>query len=397
MTKVLLFSNLYPSSKTPTRGVFNRHVFGAIAEHCDARVVSPLPWWSQREDPDRWFFGLKENFTGLHASFPTYWSVPGLHTWHARGMYLSLKHELIKLHSSFPFEAILASWAYPDAAAAAHFARFFRVPLVTNVLGSDINALTTYPRLTPQIRATLEASARIISVSGALKTKMVEMGIAPPKIVVQHNGVDRHEFCIREKEDARVCLDLDPEPQRIVYVGNFVEEKGVDVLVKAFSLLLSQNENLRLSLVGSGNLQPRLREIVEEMGLTGKVEFHGRRSHEEIPLWMSAADLFCLPSLREGCPNVVLEALSSGVPVVASRVGGVPEILNETQGELTEAGNPQALSASLCRALEREWNPELLRDSVSGCSWTDVGSHYYRILSYAIEEFRGTNSTGFSI
>ncbi len=397
MTKVLLLSNLYPSQKSPTRGVFNQHVFGAIAEHCEVRVVSPLPWWTRWENPDEWFFAPREDFTGLSVRLPTYWSLPGLHKFHASGMYYSLVYSLARLRREFPFEAILASWLYPDAAAAAHLARHFHCPLVTNVLGSDINALITYPPLLSQITETLKASTRIISVSGALKERIIELGVPEEKIAVQHNGVDQTEFDVRDREAASQLLGIPSSGRRILYVGNFVPEKGVDVLVEAFVKLAGDQKDLFLSLVGSGSLEARLRERVVSAGIENQVTFHGRRPHSEIPYWMNAATLFCLPSLREGCPNVILEALASGTPVAASNVGGVPEILDSTQGELAEAGNAEALALCLDQALRRTWSPEKLRHSVQHRSWTEVGSHYYRMISVAIDEFHGTKPLAFPI
>src|SRR6185312_4813168 len=98
------------------------------------------------------------------------------------------------------------------------------------------------------------------------------------------------------------------------------------------------------------------------------VYFCGRRPHAEIPHWIGASNVFCLPSRREGCPNVVLEALSCGRPVVASRVGGVPELLSGENGMLVPAGNATALAKQLHAALDRDWEPAALRNSVESLS-----------------------------
>ena len=99
---------------------------------------------------------------------------------------------------------------------------------------------------------------------------------------------------------------------------------------------------------------------------------------------MAACDVFCLPSLREGCPNVVLEALSSGRPVVASRVGGVPELLDDTTGLLVTAGQPEEFAKALHNALCRDWNALALRDATHGNSWELVGDAYYAALESAV-------------
>src|SRR5205823_8936237 len=119
-------------------------------------------------------------------------------------------------------------------------------------------------------------------------------------------------------------------------------------------------------------------------GIGDQVRFCGRKPHAEIPDWMAASDLFCLPSLREGCPNVVLEALSCGRPVVASHVGGVPELLDEATGAMPPPGDADALAGALERTLNRPWSEAALRESVAGRSWDAVGRGYYAALEEAV-------------
>jgi glycosyltransferase involved in cell wall biosynthesis len=110
------------------------------------------------------------------------------------------------------------------------------------------------------------------------------------------------------------------------------------------------------------------------------------RLHDEVPSWISACDVLCLPSRREGCPNVVLEALASGRPVVASRVGGVPEILSPESGVIVDPENPAALAQGISAALDRGWDPRSLRDCVECLSWDDVGRSYHRQLVESLRE-----------
>ena len=139
-------------------------------------------------------------------------------------------------HREFPFDAILASWAYPDAYAAARIARDLDVPLVTNLLGSDINALID-TGVRPHIEFALKQSAKIIPVSQALGNKIAAMGVPESKIAVQHNGVDATKFQLRDKQELRQKLGISHTGALVCYVGNFVREKGVDVLVNAFRLI----------------------------------------------------------------------------------------------------------------------------------------------------------------
>lgn len=384
--KVLLISNLFPSSFEPTRGVFNLNRFGALSRHCDVRLLCPTPWWSRVRRPREIFNTPSEDFTGIASAFPTYWSLPRMRTAHARGMYLSLAGPVRRLRAEFPFDAILAAWAYPDAVAAAHLARDWGCPLVTMVLGSDINETPKHPNLRRQIVWALGQSERIIAVSSALHDKVVELGIPTERVLVQRNGVDGQRFQVRDKMEARCDLGLALDRSLVVYVGNFKQEKGVAVLVDATAKL--GRDDVDVALVGDGPQKQILLEQARDLGIESQVKFCGRRPHGEIPAWMAAADVVCLPSYREGCPNVVLEALAAGRPVVASRVGGVPELVSDATGVLIPPGDPDALSRGLDRALTRSWEPEGLRASVDCLSWSKFGRTLHYILEAAVEEQR---------
>ena len=109
--------------------------------------------------------------------------------------------------------------------------------------------------------------------------------------------------------------------------------------------------------------------MARKRGLGSSVRFLGSEHPERMPLWYGAADLLCLPSLHEGCPNVVLEALASGLPVVAARVGGVPELLPPSAGLLVAPGDPESLASALERALAERWDSPSIRAAVSSRSW----------------------------
>ncbi len=384
--KTLFISNLYPSADAPTRGMYNVHVFGAIARHCETRLISPRPWWSRMKQPAKLLTTPQEIRGGMTVDYPAFWSLPRYGVaYNGAALYHSIRGRVRRLRRDFPFDVILAAWAYPDAVAAARLARDFDCPLVVNVLGSDINALAQMPAIRPQIVAALKQAHRVISVSEALRERVLELGAPPEQVIAQHNGVDRAKFSLQDKAVVRKRLDLPPDRPIILYVGNFVPEKGVDTLVAAVKNLRDTGQtNVLLALVGSGSLQPTLDALVARHGLQDTVRFCGRKSHTEIPEWMAACDVFCLPSLREGCPNVVLEALSSGRPVVASQVGGVPELLNDATGLLVTAGDADEFAKALQTALRRDWNAESLRDSTAGNSWELVGDAYYAALESAV-------------
>jgi glycosyltransferase involved in cell wall biosynthesis len=292
---------------------------------------------------------------------------------------------LRRLRREFPFDAILAAWAYPDAVAAVRLGQELGVPVVTMILGSDVNEFARHPSMREQIVWGLRNSQGVITVSGALRDRVIELGVPAEKVVVQHNGVDGDRFRFRDGADVRARLGLPDDRPLIGYVGNFVHEKGVDLLVEAMRRL--RHAAAELVMVGDGPMGEQLRARAAALGMGDRVRFVGRRPHEEVPEWISALDVFCLPSRREGCPNVVLEALASGRPVVAASVGGVPELLSEDTGVLVEPEDPEALARGLEEALSRRWDPEVLRASVPCLSWEEFARALHGALERAVDEW----------
>ena len=378
---VLAFSRIFPSRQHPARGIYNLHRFKALSKFCDVRVVAPIAAW----DRLRSALDGVTRYDGLAVEYPAYWFLPKLvPQWHAAALYRSLRSHIYALHRASPYDVVLAAFAYPDVVAASRLAEDLRLPLVALVMGSDMNDLAQRPRLRSHVREAFNRAARVIALSSALKDKVVELGISPDRVVVHHNGVDGVRFAIRDKTAARRQIGL-PEQARVVsFVGNVVVEKGPDIFVEAVGRLdRSWLSGVVAVIVGSGPLTDSLRSRVEALGLGAVVRFAGRRHPDEIPVWMAASDVLCLTSRREGCPNVVLEALASGRPVVAARVGAVPDLMTDRNGIIVPPEDPDALAAAIRQSFQRAWDPSALRSSVSALTWDDLGKTFFDVLSMA--------------
>ena len=232
--------------------------------------------------------------------------------------------------------------------------RFSPRPLVLSVRGSDLH-LMAGKLLGWLNRRIYQRMDVVIAVSHDIAEKLEASGLERDKIRVVHNGVGP-EFRPGDRLAMRQRLDL-PESRFIVlFVGLLVPVKGVDVLLEAVHIL--SQERLYCILVGDGPWRQDLEHRSRSLGVEEQIRFAGRRPSSEIPAWLCAADVLALPSLSEGRPNVVLEAQACGIPVVATRVGGTPELVrHEDTGILVEAGSPTSLAA----ALERLSNDDALR------------------------------------
>ncbi len=388
--RALLLTNLYPSRDEPTRGMFNFQRFRALSEHVEAEVVVPVRWWSRLRHPDEWLRTPTETRDGLTAHFPSHFAVPGRPASHVPGIESAVHTLIERLQKEQRFDVILAAMAYPEGVVAHHLARRLKLPYVIMCLGSDINELAERPALRPSIAVALRGASGVVCVSSALREKVLALRVEPERVTVQLNGVDGERFQIRDRDRARKELGLSADGKVLLYVGNLAPEKGVQVLAEAFQQLCESGcRDARLVIVGGGQLEGELRRLAQQDSLGERLLMAGRCPHDQIPTWMAACDVFCLPSFREGCPNVVLEALASGRPVVASRVGGVPELLNEANGIMVPAGDAQALSLAMHSALVRAWDPNTLRESVPFLSWNDYGLALHRVLREAVESRSG--------
>lgn len=227
--------------------------------------------------------------------------------------------------------------------------RWRRQPLVLSVRGSDIHLMEKgWMRwLNNKIYGWMDV---IISVSADIADKLEKAGVDKSKIRVVYNGVDSR-FRVLDQQTMRRQLAL-PLPAFIVlFVGLLVPVKGVEILLQAVAHL--GDARVFCVLVGEGPMRGELEVQARQAGIDSQILFAGQRPTHEIPAWINAADVVVLPSYSEGRPNVVVEAQACGVPVIATRVGGAPELINDGEtGLLVDSGDPAQLALAITSLLE---------------------------------------------
>lgn len=212
------------------------------------------------------------------------------------------------------------------------------LPVVATVHGSDIFQVTRHPLGAMFTRLILQRCNRVIAVSQALAEEVINLGVNSQKILVISNGVDVARF---------EPVPLYYRQNVILYVGSLIERKGVDFLLAAMPDVFNAFPEYQLIIVGEGPLYPMLKQMVESLNIAGKVTFLGFQSHDQVRTLMQQAKLLVLPSTEEAQGVVLLEALACGTPVVASKVGGIPEVVTPEVGVLV----PCADTAAIARAM----------------------------------------------
>ena len=252
-------------------------------------------------------------------------------------------------------DLILNYWLYPDGYAAVRIGRELGVPVIVGAIGSDIRRRND-PITLRLVRQTMLQADAVIAVSDELRQRIVEQGIPAGKVTAIRNGCDTAVFHPGDRDEARRQVGCDASSELIVYAGNLLASKGLGELMDAFVELAKIRPRLRVAIVGQGPYGDALARRAAAAGMEGRVILPGRRDAAGIAQWMRAADVFCLPSYSEGCPNVVVEALACGRPLVATNVGGIPELGNEASGLLVPPRDAGALRGALDAALSKQWD-----------------------------------------
>ncbi len=389
--RVLAVTKIFPNAAEPLSAPFNRQQFAALAKLCELEVLATVPWFPGASLLARWSSAGKvarlpktETIEGITVRHPRTLFVPRMAhvTWGP--LYAASLAPLVPRYRG-KVDVVLGSWAYPDGFAAVAFAEALGVPAVVKLHGSDINVIAQMPGPKRLLSWMLPRAAAVVAVSAELGRKVAELGVPAAKIALVTNGIDAEKFHPRPRAEAQRRCKLEGEAPTIVYVGNLKEEKGVLELADAFLRMRQERPELavaRLVLVGGGAMRGALEQKLA--GLGAQAVLAGPQPLEEIPHWMAAADVVALASWNEGTPNVLLEALACGRRVVATRVGGVPDVVTSPlQGELVEARQVPELAAALGRALATPYDPAEIAASRSGASWGKSAAALHRVLARA--------------
>jgi len=205
-------------------------------------------------------------------------------------------------------------------------------------------------------RLTAPLADKVIAVCEAVREfAIAEIGIRPDKLITIYNGIDLNEFSPNpnqeETEEAKRELGITPSHKVVGTVGHLEEEKGCEYLLRAAAQVSVQDEKVIFLLVGDGSQRAKLETLAQDLGISSQVMFMGHRN--DVPKLLSVMDVFVLPSLYEGLPNALLEALAACRPVVATQVGGIPEVVADGEtGILIPPRDPGALAGAICALLK---------------------------------------------
>jgi len=272
-------------------------------------------------------------------------------------------------------DLIHAHFTWPCGYVGVKLANKYCVPLVVTAHGFDVYELPFRDQFWfNRVNYVLDNTSHIITVSQKMRNIIVrKLGISDNKVSVIPNGFDSRLFCLRDKIRVRQNMDLPLNKKIILNVANLIPVKGHSYLIEAMSKIVEERKDILCVIIGEDVLRKDLEKQIKKLNLENYVELVGAKPHNEIPLWMNAADFFVMSSLNEGNPTVMFEALGCGKPFIGTKVGGVPEIIiNDKLGILVEPKDSVGLAKAIQRALETEWDEKYIREYAEQFMWGNI-------------------------
>lgn len=390
--RVLSFSYCLPNHQNSTWGI---HVFQRMAAvprrpGMELQAVGPVPTFPLVGRLRGWPGPVTETWEGLTVHRPRFFYIPKL--WKSLDGRLygrGLRRWLAGVCREWRPDVLDAQFEWPDGVGVSHLSRSVGI-LYAITLSGWLYECMEHPRMLRQCVEALQGAAAIISVSNHLAETAVELGVPREKTCVIPNGVDLERFRPREKMAACRFLGLPEKGRLLVTVGHLGPQKGHRETIQALARLPA---DVSLVLVGGDGHGERnvkaLRDLARSLGVESRLTLVGRQPYDRVPLYFNAADVSVLASYREGCPNVVLESLASGTPVVASDVGHASAMIEDGRnGKIVPPRQAEPIAEAIKELLDQPPSPEEVRRSSAVRSWDDVAAAICDTLRHALQRDR---------
>ncbi len=375
--KLLWIAASFPTPFRWLSGPWNLRAMMALREYegFDVRVICPIGLTPPGNLFKRFPFGLGElaawrrertdmpasgEIEGIPVYYPRWSWPPKRMFWGYEGtlMHRQIRKQVDAVIDDFKPDILHTTWVNPEGVCACHFGERHGIPVVNEGIGNDVNYyLAEFPHREHAIRNLLKAKIQVFNCQSTLR-EGAKVGLTHPDTRIVFHGVEVDKFV--------------PDPdgwtssRGIVSVGRLETRKNHQLLLRAFAMLPEDlRETASINLIGGGPLRGMLEDLGRDLGIADRVNFLGQPSHEDLVRQLQKSDVFCLPSLSEGMPVVSIEAMSCGLPVVATRVDGIPESVKEPDcGILFPNQDVDALAAALKDALTRNWDREGIRNHI---------------------------------
>ncbi|NQZ25359.1 MAG: glycosyltransferase family 4 protein [Colwellia sp.] len=383
---ILVLTTLYPNNIQHRHGIFiENRVKELVKRYPDAKVkvLAPVPYfptWLPINEYKKYSAVFEQEVrANIEVFHPKYLVIPKI------GMNIT-PHFLYKTcltsiaeiqDEGFSIDVIDAHYFYPDGVVASWISKKLNIPVMVTARGSDINVIPENKIARKRIIKALMNIDASAAVSQALAEEMMKLApLAKPPIVLK-NGVDLEVFHPKVPKP-QLPFTLSKDEKLILSVGNLIELKGHHLVIEALALM----PNIKLIIIGEGILKAKLQQQVEKLKLADRVHFTGNILQRELPGYYASADVLVLASSREGMPNVLMESIACGTPVVATNVGGSKEVIYSLEvGQLLNDRSSKSIVKALNSVLSKDLNKEDIRCFSECYGWEKTTEQQYRQIN----------------
>ncbi len=372
--RLLLFSDLLPSKQNPIAGTFIIDRMKIL----NAKNIDVLPvklsnvLYCRRIMND---YSLNFDFHPINFKVVNYVK------FRYNGNFELVADKLYRLYKKYNRNLVHIHFGFPEGYIGYILKRKYGIKYILTVHGSDLHTIPFKNiHYKDKIMKGLNHADHVIFVSNYLLEIALKLGLKNSNYSVIRGGVDTGIFKPFKKGDRKNLT--------ISYVGHLEPIKGTDIIPKIFYNITKYKDNVRLKIIGNGSLREQIERDLKRLNIFDKAYLTGSIPHGKIPGELKETDILILPSIHEGLSSVILESLASGIPVVATSTGGIPEIIkNGYNGILIEKGKDFAkrFSFGVLSALDKEWNSKNIRNSAIEFDWQNVVTKeievYNRILN----------------
>lgn len=309
-------------------------------------------------------------------------------------MYLSAKPIIKKMIKENQNIILHTHTILPVGLAGVFLKRKFKFPHICTIHGSDINIYPLFNKLSFFLtKYVIRNCDYIVTVSKKLKEKTRKIENKIKRISTIYNGANSEKFRPVIMDIAEKKIGITKKDKVILYIGNLIPIKGVNNLLEAFARLLEDTErnDLTLFCIGDGKVKHELIQLSRFLQVEDKVSFFGERPHDEIPFWLNIADMLVLPSLSEGFPVIIPEAMMCGVFIIATDVGGVSEaIIDKVTGLLVKPNDIDFLFKALKWYLDNDHLSKKIKENAmqfaKTFTWDENAEKYFAIYRSILNE-----------
>jgi glycosyltransferase involved in cell wall biosynthesis len=337
--KILAMTHNFPNEGNPNHGIFAARQLAEMKRRgAEITVLVPIVWrppllghfrrWAIYDH--RW----THQYRDIQAVTVPYLRPPGAWflSWEAYAVYLAARPVALQLHRAKQFDVIYARFLHPEGYAAVKLSKLMGIPVIGVGAGDEVNI---YPNRSERFRRglihVLESLDGALASGRAVADRIAEM--TGKTAMPVHGVVDLDVYAPTDnKTSVRRSLGLPSDAFIVLYVGTFKAAKGVYEMIEAFARVQRRVSGILMKICGYGREEPRMLRFIEECDAQATIHIVGEVHHDKVHRWMQACDLFVLASHMEGMPNVVMEAMACGMPVVSTTVGGLPSEVGDCSG-----------------------------------------------------------------